>query len=438
MTLPDSARWLRLEEDAMRRATAAPTDDDTPPAWRAQWARGADSPFQIGTTADIAWRFGRELFRMSAGGGASVDNETRSPALPSAGTSVSGESETMSGPAMPSAGGSSTRANPEPEAEFRPRPMAMGSRYAGLETASEPIRQNQRGFGKTVAQSRVLATRVLDPSQREVVSLLQERPNEARIVSALRGAGASASREKDTPALLRPAENDTPDDGLTRDWSRPAARDRLLEADGYLQPTQNAEPEPPLSPPVVNIARDRIDNILGNKPARFEIADNPSARPAIVGSHIKGRDAVLENDRIIKEEAESEGIDPNLLRAIMYVENARGWLHDAAAEGIGLTPSSALPMNINASLWGRLVGDGADLMDPRENIRAAARLLRRISDRIEDATPEKIASIWHFAGAERVDDFGALVGLAMREQHWNRGVRSTPGLRLIDEYLFLP
>ncbi|NQV81845.1 MAG: M23 family metallopeptidase [Alphaproteobacteria bacterium] len=36
---------------------------DTPKAWENDWRDGRESPYQTGTVPDIAWRFGRELFR---------------------------------------------------------------------------------------------------------------------------------------------------------------------------------------------------------------------------------------------------------------------------------------------------------------------------------------------------------------------------------------
>ena len=37
-----------------------------------------------------------------------------------------------------------------------------------------------------------------------------------------------------------------------------------------------------------------------------------------------GADAVREHDRVIREECERAGVDPDLVRAIMYVEVAQG------------------------------------------------------------------------------------------------------------------
>lgn len=66
-------------------------------------------------------------------------------------------------------------------------------------------------------------------------------------------------------------------------------------------------------------------------------------------------------------------------------------------------------MNINPDLWSALSDPPADLNDPRANIRNAVTLIRRITERVDDPTLAKVASIWIFAGAEQVGDYGARV-----------------------------
>ena len=76
-------------------------------------------------------------------------------------------------------------------------------------------------------------------------------------------------------------------------------------------------------------------------------------------------------------------------------------------------------MNINPQIWGALGMAGReDARDPEKNIRAAATLLRRISDRLDDPAPEKIGSLWNGIGLETVNQRGARIGRIYREKPW--------------------
>jgi hypothetical protein len=115
------------------------------------------------------------------------------------------------------------------------------------------------------------------------------------------------------------------------------------------------------------------------------------------------------------------GIDPDLLRAVMYVENAQGHYSGAAniAEALGIA-SSLFPMNINPDLWGSLSPYGNDFYEPRNNIAAAAELLRRISDRVPDGDLAKIATLYNGLGYDNVTDFGARVAAVYASKAWQQ------------------
>jgi hypothetical protein len=75
-------------------------------------------------------------------------------------------------------------------------------------------------------------------------------------------------------------------------------------------------------------------------------------------------------------------------------------------------------MNVKKSVWSKLDGKDNDLHNPEDNIRIGVMLIKRIQDRIKDHTPEKIASIYNFMGAEKITDFGARVGQVSKGQLW--------------------
>lgn len=171
--------------------------------------------------------------------------------------------------------------------------------------------------------------------------------------------------------------------------------------------------------PIVNMEADRVQVLLDDAPARFEIKDNPNANPEYGlwrANHALGALAVRRHEAIIEREAADQGVDANLIKAIMYIEYAQGY-HDALHTALGVD-KSLRPMNIRSDPWAGLDDPPADLTDPATNIRTSVTLIRRITERIGDPTPSKVASIWNSTGRENVSDFGARVERAMGEVLW--------------------
>lgn len=178
--------------------------------------------------------------------------------------------------------------------------------------------------------------------------------------------------------------------------------------------------------PILDDAPERTENMLGDRPGRFVVRENPEAddSPPESAEPWVGWDATRRNADYIEQAARDHDVDPDLVRAIMWVETAHfargGW--DSLADYAGVSTSS-LPMNIQREKWAGLIGAQPDeLKDRQRNIEAGAALLRRIADRVEDPTPERIGSVWNYAGREQVSDYGAQVGRVYREKPW-RGKR---------------
>lgn len=182
-------------------------------------------------------------------------------------------------------------------------------------------------------------------------------------------------------------------------------------------------PRGELRVPTLRNEAERIENVLANKPARFNIEDSPDADASSPLHEIKsiGIAAIERYGKIMEEEARKQGVDPNLVKAISFSENARGHYLGMAEvfEKLDLA-KSIFPMNIRPDIWGKLDPSKADFTDPRTNIRAGVRLIKRITDRIEDPTPEKIATLWNSIRQEEVIDFGAYVGRMFRERPWEQ------------------
>lgn len=78
-------------------------------------------------------------------------------------------------------------------------------------------------------------------------------------------------------------------------------------------------------------------------------------------------------------------------------------------------------MNIQKDRWASLIGKNPqDMYDPDINIEASALLMKRITQRIDKPTPEKVGSIWHYIGHEKTDEFGKYVGKIYREKPWRK------------------
>jgi hypothetical protein len=201
-----------------------------------------------------------------------------------------------------------------------------------------------------------------------------------------------------------------------------------------------------------NDGRARRQSILENSPAIFGVGEYAYADgfhpvhaleqvgKALLRQESLGATQVREHDSLIKEEADRAGIDPDLLRAIMYMEVSQG-AYGYPAELLDWS-DSILPMNVKRSLWGGLLNDGRPysrryieagrdkgvvidqgqdaLDDPRLNIRAGATLLRRIRDRLQDPSIQNIATLYNGLSMENVTDYGKRVDEIYRTKEWNR------------------
>lgn len=179
--------------------------------------------------------------------------------------------------------------------------------------------------------------------------------------------------------------------------------------------------------PVIKMEQDRIQNILTDKPGKFIVKEDPDASKgeeyrklyefAGLGNH-----AVNKHNALIEEMSRKHGVDPDLVRSLMWTENARGHYGPANKAADMLQKSNTpLPMNINKRLWSKLIGkDPEEMYDPRNNIEAATILAKRYWDRIEDPTPGKLGSVWIAGGREQEHYHGHVVQRAYQEKPWER------------------
>ncbi|MFN4276780.1 MAG: peptidoglycan-binding protein [Ferrovibrio sp.] len=173
--------------------------------------------------------------------------------------------------------------------------------------------------------------------------------------------------------------------------------------------------------PLVNIRADREKAIIDDTPARFGIADNPDAdgTAPIWRQPWRGHEAIDTYGKLIEREAERQKVDPDLIKAILYYENADGHKggFDALADMVGLSRSQR-PMSIRADVWHSLGLPKDKATDPETNIRASVTLVKRIIERLDDPSPEKIGTLWNSLAQEKVSKRGARIGRLYRDKPW--------------------
>lgn len=161
--------------------------------------------------------------------------------------------------------------------------------------------------------------------------------------------------------------------------------------------------------------------MLADRPAVFEVGEEGAveARSPWYEPHSAGKAAIASFGRMIEDKARRQGVDPDLVKAVVFAEKARGHCFGAAkaAEGLGLAKSYP-PMNIRPDIWSGLGLDPQSAQDPGDNICAGVTLLKRLSDRAGDASIESLATLWNSLAKEQRSEFGAYVRKVYDARPW--------------------
>lgn len=171
---------------------------------------------------------------------------------------------------------------------------------------------------------------------------------------------------------------------------------------------------PYLSGPVLTNIKDRRDAILMNLPGRFQVADSPG-----IGAHPDpwyskpGLEEVTANLLFIDKAALRYDLDPDFVRAIVWMESTHGWYDRFDPKN-----KTIRPMNVHAQLWRQLGITRSDLDNPQLNIEAGVYILSQIWQRTEDPTPEKVATLYNQLGATAVNQYGKTVVTYMNQRPW--------------------
>ena len=115
--------------------------------------------------------------------------------------------------------------------------------------------------------------------------------------------------------------------------------------------------------------------------------------------------------------AKEKGVDPNVVKAIMYMETTHGY-YDAILELFNKN-KSILPMNINVDYWGSTFGSREELKNPEKNIEAGVEIVDRIKKLLPaNASVEEIATLYNNINAKKVSEYGARVKAIYDEKPW--------------------
>lgn len=173
--------------------------------------------------------------------------------------------------------------------------------------------------------------------------------------------------------------------------------------------------------PVLNDRDSRKDSIINDTLAIFEIAENSSANGSAPWYEVDSQSEVAKWCGVIIQISQKYEVDPRLAMAIMYMETTHGYyekIYPDYLESVYPMRKSVLPMNINYRYWKDLGVTKENLACPFYNIEFGVILIKRIRDRIEDPGVSKIATIYNFIGAEKVNDYGARVYKLYLTQPW--------------------
>ena len=170
-------------------------------------------------------------------------------------------------------------------------------------------------------------------------------------------------------------------------------------------------------------SQERIENIKQGNNLFIDIENNPDANYEMPWYTIKkhGQDNVNENLDIIEKYAQQYNIDPNLVKAIMYNEDATGhkFVLNDLADYLHIS-SSQMPMNIQGKTWGNFKNTQYDTYNPEQNIKLGVQVIKQLQNSIHNPTPDKVGTMWNDTGAMEINDFGARTKTIYDNKPWEK------------------
>lgn len=190
--------------------------------------------------------------------------------------------------------------------------------------------------------------------------------------------------------------------------------------------------------PILSKAEDRKQSIINDTPARFHIEGYESSISGDIKNFLKQNVAspnvlekVSENEVLIVIKSKKYRLDSNLVRAIIFLETTHGYYDkvydiplvcDIFTKYYGSQKSFA-PMNINYDYWRELaekMGYTKEQIrnNPDANLDIGCLILRRIIDRLESPTIEKIGTLYNALAKEQISDYGKILNICYKNKSW--------------------
>jgi hypothetical protein len=206
------------------------------------------------------------------------------------------------------------------------------------------------------------------------------------------------------------------DGGGDTGYVRVAANDRSEDMTGSASSRFIADKTLDMTPADREKARKKL--ILHGKYGNFHVAPNPSANPDAPWYEDARKSTVAVFDDGIQLVASRDGVDADLIRAIMYVETTHGW-YDEYTSPLALN-DTILPMNVSVTNWGAALHlTREDLEEPFTNIAAGAKILKGIEVNLPANSPiSAVATLYNRLNATEVTDYGARVAAVYAKKPW--------------------
>ena len=180
-----------------------------------------------------------------------------------------------------------------------------------------------------------------------------------------------------------------------------------------LDGTEDSAIAKPAPRPEATSTQDRKDAIINNKGKVIKVVKNSDANPKRPIYAWPIMSEVNENNDKIESEARKADLDPDLVKAIVHLETTQGYY-----DRIKPDKKTIRPMNVHVEYWKDLGYSREDLNDKNKNIEAGVELLKRIKEKMPNASTAEIASVYHSLGAQKVSDYGARVEILVKEKPW--------------------
>ena len=184
--------------------------------------------------------------------------------------------------------------------------------------------------------------------------------------------------------------------------------------------------------------KERIDAYKTNKDIYINLEDKEEDGFKTFPYHDEkiGKYYVEKYSPIIEKYAKENGIDSNIVKAILFSEASD--YHDEGANRLGdvvgkipfsdyilkifnrQSSTSIWPMNIQSKTWGDFQGKRYDVYNPEQNIALSVKLLKEILDSVPDKDIAKIATLWNNTGAKQVSDYGARTKYYYDNSMWDK------------------